>query len=172
MRGLTLEDGFLTPAACEGKIMPTMEYSEERMDRELAEMAQLFRLLGHPLRLQLLEALARDEACVCHLVCAFGLRQPHVSQQLAELRRAGLVAVRHEHNYVYYRLANDELRNLIAHARQVIGQKANAQTGEGPSTAWRGRECRCPRCRTLSTGAQPDGGRLPVGNQQALEDRK
>ncbi len=53
--------------------------------------ARLFRVLGHPGRLRILEMLAAKPCCVCDLMQQLNYRQPYVSQQLAILREAGLV---------------------------------------------------------------------------------
>ena len=43
------------------------------------QQAALFKALAHPARLRILDLLAQDEACVCHLTAALGQRQPYVS---------------------------------------------------------------------------------------------
>jgi ArsR family transcriptional regulator len=63
--------------------------------------AKLFRVLAHPVRLQILTILAKHEACVCHLEALLGRPQPYVSQQLATLREAGLVQDRREGTLIY-----------------------------------------------------------------------
>ena len=109
--------------------------------------AQLFRALSHPVRLRILDILARQEACVCHLTAVLGQRQPYVSQQLATLREAGLVADRREGTLIYYRLADGHLASLLAEGRTVVQGLA----GEGlafPAVPQEALEnCPCPRCR-------------------------
>lgn len=53
-------------------------------------IADLFRLLGQPVRLRILLAIGTGEACVCHLEAHLGLRQALISQYLMVLRDAGL----------------------------------------------------------------------------------
>ena len=55
------------------------------------EGAELFRSLGHPARLQILDELRRAEACVCHLQTVLRRPQSYVSQQLRVLRDMELV---------------------------------------------------------------------------------
>jgi len=50
--------------------------------------AKILRALAHPVRLRILDILARQEACVCHLEAVLKRPQPYVSQQLAALREA------------------------------------------------------------------------------------
>jgi ArsR family transcriptional regulator len=108
--------------------------------------AQLFRALSHPVRLRILDILARQEACVCHLTCALGQRQPYVSQQLATLREAGLVADRRDGTLIYYRLADDHVATMLDEGKAVV----SVLTGESLAFPAVPKEvldnCPCPRC--------------------------
>jgi DNA-binding transcriptional ArsR family regulator len=108
--------------------------------------AQLFRALSHPVRLRILDILARQEACVCHLTCALGRRQPYVSQQLATLREAGLVADRRDGTLIYYHLADDHVATLLDEGKTMVG----ILTGESlafPAVPGEVLDnCPCPRC--------------------------
>jgi len=75
--------------------------------------ARLFRALGHPARLQILDILAVGPCCVHVLIQRTGCRQPYVSQQLAVLREAGLVVAEREGIKVRYRLASPDVRRLL-----------------------------------------------------------
>jgi len=75
--------------------------------------ANLLRALAHPMRLQILQALSQEAACVCDLMLIIKRRQPYVSQQLMVLRDAGLVTGAHEGASVIYRLAQPELKTLL-----------------------------------------------------------
>ena len=55
---------------------------------------QLFKVLGHPARLAILEILREGEQCVCHMETYLGQRQAYISQQLSVLREAGLITDR------------------------------------------------------------------------------
>ncbi len=90
---------------------------------EYQPLAVLFKAMAHPIRLQILEILAQEEACVCHLMAILAQRQPYISQQLMVLRDAGLVLDRKEGLTVYYRLADGEITGLMALARQVLRAK-------------------------------------------------
>jgi ArsR family transcriptional regulator len=65
----------------------------------------LFRAFADRTRLRLLNLLRGGELCVCDLVDVIGAPQPTVSRHLAYLRRCGLVRVRKEGLWSYYRLA-------------------------------------------------------------------
>ena len=109
--------------------------------------AQLFRALSHPVRLRILDILARQEACVCHLTAILGQRQPYVSQQLATLREAGLVADRREGTLIYYRLADDHLANLLDEGKTVVKDLGGGGLVFPPLPEEALSNCPCPRCR-------------------------
>ncbi len=75
--------------------------------------ANLLRAIAHPMRLQILQALAHEPACVCDLMLLIKRRQPYVSQQLMVLRDAGLVVGVREGVSMFYRLAHPELKTLL-----------------------------------------------------------
>lgn len=77
------------------------------------KLAEIGKALGHPTRLQILQALRVEEACVCHLETITGQRQAHISQHLARLRDAGLVVDRRDGMNVFYSLAADDLGPLL-----------------------------------------------------------
>jgi DNA-binding transcriptional ArsR family regulator len=118
-----------------------------RDDAAYEKQAQLFQALSHPARLYILDILAQREACVCHLTTVLGQRQPYVSQQLAALRQAGLVADRREANLIYYRLADDQVVDLLGSAKALVqGIDANGLAFPPiPESAVEG--CPCPRCQ-------------------------
>lgn len=108
--------------------------------------ANLFRALSHPVRLRILDILSLREACVCHLTAVLDKRQPYVSQQLATLRDAGLVADRREGTLIYYRLADEHLACLLDEGKIVVRDLAgeDAVFPKVPEEALA--HCPCPRC--------------------------
>lgn len=67
--------------------------------------ARLFRALSDETRLRILNLLRSGELCVCDIVAALEVPQPTASRHLAYLRQAGLVTVRKEGVWCYYRIA-------------------------------------------------------------------
>ncbi len=65
---------------------------------------RVFRALSDRTRLRILNLLGGGELCVCDLVATLGVPQPTASRHLSYLRRAGLVRVRKEGLWAYYRL--------------------------------------------------------------------
>jgi len=105
-------------------------------------IAALFRVLGQPVRIQILLLLAREEACVCHLEAYLGLRQAAISQHLMLLRDAGLVSALREGRNIYYSLARPDLLELVQQAARVSGQAPeNLQPPAVPLSP-----CPCPHC--------------------------
>lgn len=111
------------------------------------KQAQLFRALSHPVRLRILDILARQEACVCHLTAILGQRQPYVSQQLATLREAGLVADRRDGTLIYYRLADEHLAELLEKGKVVVQDLAEGELAFPPVSEGALGNCPCPRCQ-------------------------
>ena len=60
--------------------------------RGFERQAENLKALGHPVRLQIIQALTDKPWCVCELAEELDVRQPYLSQQLAYLRRAGIVS--------------------------------------------------------------------------------
>jgi ArsR family transcriptional regulator len=109
--------------------------------------AQLFRALSHPVRLRILDILARQEACVCHLTEILGQRQPYVSQQLGTLREAGLVTDRRDGTLIYYRLADDALLMVLDQGKVVVQHLAGDELAFAPVPEEALANCPCPRCQ-------------------------
>ena len=82
--------------------------------------AEFFKTLGHPARIRILELLARGEHSVGELQAEVGLESSHMSQQLAVLRRAGVVVARKQGNSVIYSMASPDMAELMALARKVL----------------------------------------------------
>lgn len=77
-----------------------------------ADVAAQLRTLGDPLRWRIVELLAGEELCVCHLVEELGVRQPLVSHHLRALHEAGLVEGEKFSYWTYYRLRPEAFAHL------------------------------------------------------------
>ena len=87
---------------------------------DLALGAKLFRGLGDPMRLAILNLLAGGEWRVTDLVAALGTSQPNVSGHLACLKDCGLVVDRPQGRSVYYSLASSEVFGLLQSAETLL----------------------------------------------------
>lgn len=73
----------------------------------LEPLVDLYKALAHPTRLRILALLRDGELCVCQINAVIGLAGSTLSEHLAELRRAGLLAERKDGRWVYYALGLD-----------------------------------------------------------------
>ena len=91
--------------------------STRRVSDEAAERAAaLFRAVGDVHRLRLIEQLGQGERCVSELAETAGTKMSTLSQQLRVLRSERIVKHRREGKHVFYSLADDHIRELIAAA--------------------------------------------------------
>lgn len=70
----------------------------------IKEQAKIFKALGHPSRLSMVDALQKGELCVCDLQALVGGDMSTASRHLAVLREAGVVSSRKEGTTIYYKL--------------------------------------------------------------------
>jgi ArsR family transcriptional regulator len=84
-----------------------------------AQFAAVAKSLGHAHRLELLEQLAQGERSVEVLADRTGLSIANASQHLQQMRRAGLATSRRAGKFVYYRLADDAVLELLAALRRI-----------------------------------------------------
>jgi ArsR family transcriptional regulator len=89
--------------------------------------------LAEPLRWRIVELLAEEELCVCHLVESLGVPQPLVSHHLRALREAALVETSKFRYWTYYRLRPEALAS--------VGRSIGALAATAPPPAARRRPC-------------------------------
>ena len=82
--------------------------------------AEFFKTLGHPVRIRVLELLSLREHAVSELLAAIEIEPASLSQQLAVLRRAGLVTTRKEGSAVHYSVTTPLVPELLAVARAIL----------------------------------------------------
>ncbi|MFD9739345.1 ArsR/SmtB family transcription factor [Umezawaea sp. NPDC059074] len=91
------------------------------MSRPLYQLkAEFFKTLGHPARIRVLELLSDREHAVAELLPELDIEASNLSQQLAVLRRAGLVVARKEGSTVFYSLTSPHVAELLAVARTIL----------------------------------------------------
>ena len=99
------------------------------VDVDTRERITTLKALAEPVRLQILERLAVEELCVCHLVDELGLPQPLVSHHLKVLRAAGLVSSQRFRQWTYYGIRTDALASVadelggIAARAAAVGER-------------------------------------------------
>lgn len=115
------------------------------------KLANLFRILGQVARLRILLAIGEGEACVCHLEAVLGYRQAYISQQLMELRRAGLLDARREGRFVFYQLHDPGILELVQEAATLSGIPPGGL--KIPSQGKLVAQCSCPHCAMEPTSS-------------------
>lgn len=91
--------------------------------------ADLFRTLGHPIRIRVLELLQDGPRAVHELRAGMGIdvEASNLSQQLAVLRRAGLVTSSRHGSAVLYTLATPDVADLMKSARLILASMIAGQ---------------------------------------------
>jgi ArsR family transcriptional regulator len=98
-----------------------------------AEATVVLKAIAEPMRWRILEALAAEELCVCHLVDILDAPQPLVSHHLRVLRDAGLVDTERHRYWTYYRIRADSLA--------ALGHRLSALAADAPVGGERRRPC-------------------------------
>jgi DNA-binding transcriptional ArsR family regulator len=88
--------------------------------RSVDAIAEVFRLLGDPSRVRLLDALAHGERCVCDLAALVGISESAVSHQLRLLRASRLVRVRRAGRMAFYALDDHHVAGLLHDMRRHV----------------------------------------------------
>ncbi len=85
-------------------------------EQEAAATAELFKALGDPTRVRIVNLIARSggEVCACDLIEPSGLAQPTVSHHLKKLLEAGLVEREQRGKWAFYSLKRDAVEKLAA----------------------------------------------------------
>ena len=89
-------------------------------------VAEVFKLLGDPTRVRLVDALSHGERCVCDLASLVGLSESAVSHQLRLLRAARLVRVRRSGRMAYYSLDDHHVIGLLHDTRKHVEEEAQS----------------------------------------------
>ncbi|MET9970083.1 metalloregulator ArsR/SmtB family transcription factor [Streptomyces sp. NPDC006356] len=82
--------------------------------------AEFFRMLGHPVRIRVLELLQDGPKPVRELLGEIEVEPSSLSQQLAVLRRSGIVTATREGATVVYALAGGDVADLMKAARRIL----------------------------------------------------
>lgn len=82
--------------------------------------AEFFRTLGHPVRIRVLELLGEGPLPVRDLLADVEIEASSLSQQLAVLRRAGIVTATRDGNTVLYALSGPDVADLMRAARSFL----------------------------------------------------
>lgn len=97
--------------------------SELPKDELLCDLADLFKLFGDTTRAKILFSLSESEMCVCAIAELLGMTQPAISHQLKTLKDANLVGSRRQGKTIFYFLADDHVKSIIAQGFEHLIEK-------------------------------------------------
>lgn len=89
-------------------------------ETELYDLAELFKIFGDSTRIRILFVLFEAEVCVCDLAEALNMTQSAISHQLRILKQSRLVKSRREGKSVFYSLADEHVRTIVAQGQEHI----------------------------------------------------
>lgn len=89
-------------------------------DEQLYDLAELFKVFGDSTRIRILYALLEKEMCVGDMAQLLGLTQTACSHQLRVLKNNKLVRFRREGKIIFYSLADDHVRSILAKGMEHI----------------------------------------------------
>ena len=92
----------------------------------LAPRAAIFKALGHPSRLFIVETLRQKPHCVCELTELIGADTSTISKHLSVLKTAGVVDSAKSGTTVYYRLACDCLSGMLDATESILRKRAQS----------------------------------------------
>ena len=97
---------------------------DSKLEQKLALTTKFFRSLGDASRLKILDSLLDGERNVGELVELVGSSQGRVSNHLACLKQCGFVNTRRDGKFVYYSIADEEVRHLLEISQSMIARNA------------------------------------------------
>ena len=118
------------------KKQPIIQISEK--------VAMPLQAIASPQRIAILLAIGNSEACVCHLENALGWRQAYISQHLMALRKADILTDRRKGRYIFYRLKNASLLDLLTASARLSG--LSTESISAFINAQYNPSCECPQC--------------------------
>jgi DNA-binding transcriptional ArsR family regulator len=87
----------------------------------MRRLESFFSALGDLTRLRIVKMIGDEELCSCEVMAALDLTQPTTSHHLGILERGGVLSSRREGKWVFYRIANHEIRSLLEKSPRLLG---------------------------------------------------
>src|SRR4051794_35731571 len=113
---------------------PAMSYQDMLTSQSTLMDAAVLRALADPLRRRMVELLADEHLCTCHLVAETGASQTNISNHLRVLREAGLLVSEPAGRYTYHRLVADPFEALAGAVGHLSGRACRADAARRPCT--------------------------------------
>ena len=101
-------------------------------------LSEIFRALGDPTRVRILDVLSHGELCVCDLAAVLSLSQSAVSHQLRLLRGLRLVRARREGRMVFYALDDRHVTDILGEGLKHVGEAVARPVSSRATTRQRG----------------------------------
>ena len=98
---------------------------------DVEDLTEIFRVLGDPTRVRILDALSKAELCVCDIAALLGLTESAVSHQLRVLRHVRLVRSRRDGRMVFYALDDHHILTLLAQGLSHVEELSMRRADEG-----------------------------------------
>ena len=89
-------------------------------EERLYDLAELFKVFGDSTRIRILFVLFEAEVCVYDIAEALNMTQSAISHQLKILKQSRLIKGRREGKHIFYSLADEHVRSIIAEGREHI----------------------------------------------------
>lgn len=102
------------PKQCEQNESTQLPPLHRATDELICDLADLFKIFGDTTRMRILYALQEGEMSVGTISAALGMTQSAISHQLKVLKSNNLIANRREGKTIYYFLADDHVRTIVA----------------------------------------------------------
>lgn len=99
-------------------------------DEMLSDLADLFKLFGDTTRMKILFSLFESEMCVCAIAELLGMTQSAISHQLKTLKNAKLVGNRREGKTMFYYLADEHVRTIVATGFEHLIENYREEKGD------------------------------------------
>ena len=115
--------------------------------KPIHQISKLLDAISPPARLEILQSLGLEEACVCHLEAKLGIRQAAISQHLMALRKLGLIKARRDGRFMYYSLVDPSLLDLIRLAAPIAGVAIEIPVSTQSAMM---EKCHCPNCAAIA----------------------
>jgi DNA-binding transcriptional ArsR family regulator len=116
----------LVDSGLRGSCRPSERISQLRKRARQADELMLKRMeavffgLADNTRLKIVNLLAKEELCACEVMAALDLTQPTASHHLGILERSRLVSSRREGKWVFYRLSDLTVAELLAKSLSLV----------------------------------------------------
>jgi ArsR family transcriptional regulator len=111
-----IDSGLRRPCTVQERIRQLKRKASQVDHETLPRLEQIFFSLADRTRIEILRLIADDELCACELMAVLNLTQPTTSHHLGILEKAGLITSRRQGRWVFYRLANRKVANLLVNA--------------------------------------------------------